>query len=49
MKATLNTIQLLLDDIKGDVKLFNLTHIEKKIEKVSQLLEGVVRELGEGK
>lgn len=45
MKQTLQKILILLDDIKGDVKLLKLTPIEKKVERVSQLFEAVVREL----
>ncbi len=44
MKKTLQRIQLLLDDIKGDLKLLKLTSIENKVEQASQLFEGVVRE-----
>lgn len=44
MKQTLQTIRILLDDIKGDVKLLNLASIENKVEQVQQLFEGVVRE-----
>ncbi len=47
MKDTLQTAQVLLGDIKGDVKLLNLTTIVNKVELVLQLLEGAVRELGE--
>lgn len=47
MKKTLQTIRVLLDDIKGDVKLLNLTPLENKVERMSQLFEAVVRECGE--
>ncbi len=49
MKDTLQTMQVLLGDIKGDVELLSLTPVVNKVELVLQLLEGVVRELGEGK
>lgn len=42
MKKTLQTIQTLLDDIKADVKLLRLTPLEKKVERVSQLIEGAI-------
>ena len=42
MKNTLKQIQLLIDDIKGDVKLLKLEPLEKKVERVSQLVEGAI-------
>ncbi len=43
MKETLQTIQLLIDDVKSDVKLLDLTPIVNKVELISQLLEGAIR------
>ena len=47
MKQTLLKIQELVDDIRSDVTLFNLTPTMKKVEKALQLLEGVIGEVKE--
>ncbi len=47
MKETLQTIQTLLHDIKGDLNLLRLTSVYNKLERVTQLFESVVRELKE--
>lgn len=49
MKMTLRKMRVLLDDIKGDVRLLNLTPTIKKVEQLSQLLEAVVREKEDAK
>lgn len=45
MKNTLLKIQELLDDIHGDTTLLKLTLVTNKVERVRQLIEGVMREM----
>jgi len=47
-RTTFLEILSLIDDIRSDVTLLNLTTIMNKVERVSQLLEGVLREVNEG-
>ena len=45
MQKTLREIKRLLEDVRGDVKILNLGPLTYKVERISQLFEGVVREL----